>query len=186
MKNIILLLSFFIGLNVSAQTFEEKLSNAGIEISKDYVIYDGSYRKIDYPNGDVPPHIGVCTDVIIRAYRKVGIDLQKDMHEDIKANVSKYWKVKTPNTNIDHRRVSNMHVFFKRKGKVLPITYNPKDYKPGDIVCWKIGKLDHVGLVVNRKSYDGERYLIVHNIGSGQNIDDFLFAAEIVGHYSYK
>ena len=79
-----------------------------------------------------------------------------------------------------------MHVFFKRKGKVLPITTNPNDYKPGDIVCWKLGTLDHVGLVVDRKSSDGKRYLVVHNIGSGQNIDDFLFSARIVGHYTYQ
>tara|TARA_B100000475_G_C15007133_1_gene318793 strand:+ start:560 stop:1138 length:579 start_codon:yes stop_codon:yes gene_type:complete len=183
---LLIILSLCLTIITTAQGFSEKLSNAGILISHDYVVYDGSYRKIDYPNGDVPPHIGVCTDVIIRAYRKVGIDLQKDMHLDIKANVDKYWKVKRPNTDIDHRRVSNMHVFFKRKGKVLPITTNPNDYKPGDIVCWKLGTLDHVGLVVDRKSSDGKRYLVVHNIGSGQNIDDFLFSARIVGHYTYQ
>ena len=181
-----LLLGSLIFKAQNSLSFNLKLANAGESIENSSIVYDGSYRKIDYPNGDVPPHIGVCTDVIIRAYRKVGIDLQKDMHLDIKANVDKYWKVKRPNTDIDHRRVSNMHVFFKRKGKVLPITTNPNDYKPGDIVCWKLGTLDHVGLVVDRKSSDGKRYLVVHNIGSGQNIDDFLFSARIVGHYTYQ
>lgn len=175
--------------DIKGQTFEVKLSEAGIEISKDYVVYDGSYRRIDYPNGDVPPHIGVCTDVIIRAYRKVGIDLQKLIHEDIVKNLSKYKRIVKPDSNIDHRRVPNLATFFKRYGKVLPITNNPDDYKPGDIIWWNLsnnGSLNHIGMVINKKSKDNTRYLVVHNIGSGQNIDDFLFNAKIIGHYSYK
>lgn len=171
----------------SQNSFFDSLSNAGISISKDIVVYDGSYKSIPYPNGDVPSNIGVCTDVIIRAYRKIGIDLQKEIHEDIIKNISTYWRVKNPDKNIDHRRVPNMQVYFKSWGEVLPISNNPNDYKPEDIVCWKLGgKLDHIGLVVNRKSLDNKRYLVVHNIGSGQNIDDFLFGDLIVGHYRFK
>lgn len=189
MKNLILIISILLSTIITGQTFSDELSDAGILISKDYVVYDGSYRRIDYPNGDVPPHIGVCTDVIIRAYRKVGIDLQKELHEDIVKNLSKYRRVDKPDPNIDHRRVPNLATFFKRHGKVLPITDNPDDYKPGDIIWWNLannGSLNHIGLVVDRKSLDGKRYLVVHNIGGGQNIDDFLFGAKIVGHYSYK
>ena len=171
---------------VFAQSFNVKLGSAGEEISKDEVVYDGSYRQIDYPNGDVPEGVGVCTDVIIRAYRKLNIDLQKEVHEDIIKNIDKYGRVKKADKNIDHRRVPNLVVFFKRFGKVLPITNKPSDYKPGDVICWKLGgSIDHIGLVVNKKSKDGKRYLVVHNIGGGQNVEDFLFGDKIVGHYSY-
>jgi len=184
-----LILAFFLFSfsQLLAQEFNIKLANAGLEISKDNVIYDGSYRQISYPNGDVPAEVGVCTDVIIRAYRKLDIDLQKEVHEDIIKNIDKYWRVKEADRNIDHRRVPNLVVFFKRYGKVLPITNNPEDYKPGDIICWKLGgSVDHIGLVVNNKSNDGKRYLVVHNIGGGQNVEDFLFGDKIVGHYSYE
>ena len=189
MKNLILIITILITTVITGQDFSKDLSDAGILISKDYVVYDGSYRRIDYPNGDVPPHIGVCTDVIIRAYRKVGIDLQKELHEDIVKNLSKYRRVDKPDPNIDHRRVPNLATFFKRHGKVLPITDNPDDYKPGDIIWWNLannGSLNHIGMVVDKKSYDNKRYLVVHNIGGGQNIDDFLFGAKIIGHYSYN
>ena len=189
MKNLILIISILLSTVITGQTFSDELSDAGILISKDYVVYDGSYRRIDYPNGDVPPHIGVCTDVIIRAHRKVGIDLQKELHEDIVKNLSKYRRVDKPDPNIDHRRVPNLATFFKRHGKVLPITDNPDDYKPGDIIWWNLannGSLNHIGMVVDKKSYDNKRYLVVHNIGGGQNIDDFLFGAKIIGHYSYN
>ena len=170
----------------SAQVFSVNLAEAGESISKDSVVYDGSYRRIDYPNGDVPKYIGVCTDVIIRAYRKVGIDLQQEVHQDIVKNISQYSRVKSVDTNIDHRRVPNLSTFFKRHGNILPISDDPKDYNPGDIIYWKLaGGIDHIGLVVNKRSYDGQRHLVVHNIGSGQNLEDFLFGAEIVGHYSY-
>lgn len=173
----------------SQVTFFDSLSMASIPLSKDEVTYDGSYRSMSYPNGDVPVNIGVCTDVIIRAYRKMGIDLQKEIHEDILKNKASYWRVKDPDTNIDHRRVPNMQVFFKLNGKVLPISNEPNDYEPGDIVCWKLGGkggIDHIGLVVNRKSIDEKRNLVIHNIGGGQNIEDFLFGDLIVGHYRFK
>lgn len=167
-----------------------KLSDAAIAITKNKVVYDPAYFRIAYPNGDVPADKGVCTDVVIRAYRKLDTDLQKEVHEDMKANFKLYpknWGMKTTDRNIDHRRVYNLMVFFKRKGTVKPMTKNAEDYKPGDIVCWNLsGGMSHIGLVINKKSADGERYLIVHNIGAGQVVEDVLFAWKIIGHYTYK
>ena len=171
-------------------TFSLRLSNAALSLTKDHVVYDGSYRQIPYPNGDVPKNIGVCTDVVIRAYRKLGIDLQKEVHEDMKANFSKYpktWGLKSTDTNIDHRRVPNLQVFFTRKGTSIPVTKNADDYKPGDLVTWMLTpSLPHIGIVVNRKSADGKRYMIVHNIGRGQELEDCLFNYNISGHYRYN
>lgn len=171
-------------------TFSEKLSNAALELTKQKVTYDPAYFKIGYPNGDVPSNKGVCTDVVIRAYRKLGIDLQVEVHKDMAANFSKYpktWKMIHTDKNIDHRRVPNLMVFFTRFGKVKPINKNPKDFNPGDIVCWDLGGgITHIGLVVNKKSTDGTSYLIVHNIGYGQELEDCLFKFKIIGHYAYK
>jgi len=167
----------------------EQLSNVTIELTKQNVEYYPGYIRIAYPNGDVPPNKGVCTDVIIRAYRKLGIDLQKEVHEDMEKNFHLYptnWGLKKTDTNIDHRRVPNLMVYFKRFGKVKPITQNPNDYKPSDIVCWNLGGgITHIGIVVNKKSADGLRYLIVHNIGAGQVLEDCLFSFKIIGHYTY-
>jgi len=172
-------------------TFEEKLSNAAISIIDETVQYDPSYIGIKYPNGDVPKNKGVCTDVVIRTYRKLGIDLQKEVHEDLKANFSSYpnlkkWGLKKPDTNIDHRRVPNLEVFFERKGKKLEVSNNPNDYKTGEIVTWMInGKLPHIGIITHKKSIDGNP-MIVHNVGGGQVAEDCLFSWEIVGHFKYK
>lgn len=172
--------------------FYNQLSDAAIDLTRSKVTYDPSYFSIPYPNGDVPANKGVCTDVVIRAYRKMNIDLQKKVHEDMKANFSKYpslkkWGLKKTDTNIDHRRVYNLETFFTRNGIVKPITTNPEDYQPGDIVSWTLDNgLAHIGIVVNRKSKDGKRLLIVHNIGGGQVMEDQLFAWKIVGHYQYK
>lgn len=170
-------------------SFAEKLSNAAIAIIDKDVVYTPDYVSIKYPNGDVPAKTGVCTDVIIRAYRKLGIDLQKEVHEDMKANFSKYpktWSLTKTDTNIDHRRVPNLEVFFERKGEKLKITQNASDYKTGEIVTWMInGKLPHIGIVTHLKSEDGKRNLIVHNVGGGQVLQDCLFSYEIVGHYKY-
>lgn len=190
-KNIILILFSFFFLNLYGQiTFYDSLSKVALELTKQPVDYDPSYVKISYPNGDVPQGKGVCTDVVIRAYRKLGIDLQKEVHEDMKTNFSKYpqrWGLKTPDRNIDHRRVPNLMTFFSRYGNELPITNNPVDYSPGDIVCWDLGGgITHIGIVVNKKSDDGKRYKIVHNIGAGQNEEDMLFNYKIIGHYRYK
>lgn len=175
-----------------SEDFFSQLSTMALSLTKQKVTYDPSYRKITYPNGDVPSNTGVCTDVIIRAYRKLGVDLQKEIHEDMIANFSKYpnkkmWGLSSTDTNIDHRRVPNQEVFFSRKGKSLPISKEAKDYKPGDIVSWRLSNgLAHIGIVVNKKSRDQKRYLIVHNIGRGQVIEDCLFSWKIVGHYKYQ
>lgn len=193
MKIQLLLPALLIWIFSVAQTsFTQKLSNAALELTKDNVTYDPSYVSIKYPNGDVNKDKGVCTDVIIRAYRKLGIDLQKEVHEDLKANFSKYpnlkkWGLKKPDTNIDHRRVPNLEVFFERKGEKLTITNNASDYKTGDLVTWMIGdKLPHIGIVTHKKSADGKRNLIVHNVGSGQVLEDCLFSWKIVGHFRYE
>ena len=171
-------------------SFQEKLSNAAISIVDPSVKYTPNYVALKYPNGDVHPKTGVCTDVVIRAYRKVGVDLQKEVHEDLKSNFSLYpnlkkWGLKKPDTNIDHRRVPNLEVFFERKGEKLPVTQNATDYKAGEIVTWMInGKLPHIGIITNKKSIDGNP-LIVHNVGGGQVLEDCLFNYEIVGHYKY-
>ena len=171
------------------KTFEEKLSNAAISIIDESIVYTPDYVSIKYPNGDVPAKTGVCSDVVIRAYRKLGIDLQKEVHEDMKANFSKYptkWGLKKTDTNIDHRRVPNLEVFFERKGKKLPISKNASDYKTGEMVTWMIGgKLPHIGIVTHKKSSNGNP-MIVHNVGGGQVLEDCLFSWEIVGHYLFK
>ncbi|GAA3569972.1 DUF1287 domain-containing protein [Snuella lapsa] len=177
-------INFCLAQNVTkCSVFSEK----AIQLTKQQVVYDSSYFSIDYPNGDVPENKGVCTDVVIRAYRKIGLDLQKEVHEDMKANFSLYpkiWGLKTTDKNIDHRRVPNLMVFFKRKGLEKSITKDPTDYLPGDIVCWNLGgAITHIGIVVNIKSKDGKRNLIVHNIGKGQVLEDCLFDFKIIGHY---
>lgn len=170
--------------------FAQKLSNAALSLTKDKVTYDPAYFIIKYPNGDIPADKGVCTDVVIRAYRKLGIDLQKEVHEDMAKNFSKYpkiWGLKSPDTNIDHRRVPNLRVFFAKFGNSKSIETKPELYIPGDIVTWILpGNLTHIGMVVSRKSADGKRYLIVHNIGKGQVLEDCLFKYQITGHYQYR
>ena len=180
-----------VNTEASATTFEEKLSKAAISIIDPTIYYDPSYISIKYPNGDVPKSKGVCTDVVIRAYRKLDIDLQKEVHEDMKANFSKYpnlqkWGMTKTDTNIDHRRVPNLEIFFERKGIKLAVTENANDYKTGEIVTWMINeKLPHIGIITNKKTADGKRNLIVHNVGYGQVLEDCLFSYKIVGHYKY-
>ena len=154
------------------------------------LFYDSAYRKLAYPMGDIELSKGVCTDVIIRAYRKLGIDLQKEVHEDMKVNFSVYpknWGLTNTDTNIDHRRVPNLMVFFSRKGIKLTISQKPEDYLPGEIVCWDLGGgITHIGFVVNVKDPNSDRYKIVHNIGAGQVVEDCLFKFKIIGHYRYS
>lgn len=187
MKNTLFILFVLCSIFLSAQ---DKLSVVAIELTKDKVTYDGRYFSIPYPNGDVPKNVGVCTDVIIRAYRKLGIDLQKEVHEDMKQNFQLYpknWGLKRTDRNIDHRRVPNLMTFFSRKGIEKTISNNPKDYVSGDIVAWRLANgLTHIGIVVDKKSSDGKRNMIVHNIGSGQVVQDCLFDFKIIGHYRYK
>lgn len=165
-----------------------KLILAAIEQTKKKVTYDGSYFKIGYPNGDIPDSLGVCTDVIIRAYRKLGIDLQKLVHEDMQKAWTFYNKRRKSDridANIDHRRVPNLMTYFERKGAKLAISQKPEDYLAGDIVCWDVAA-GHIGLVIHKTSaVDSNRLLIVHNIGSGPEMEDYLFRATITGHYRY-
>lgn len=189
------LLYIFISLltttSVFGQTdFYKKLADSTLTLTEQRVVYDPSYFRLDYPNGDVPSNRGVCTDVIIRAYRKIGIDLQKEVHEDMKANFDKYpkkWGLSVTDKNIDHRRVPNLMTFFERHGTTLSITQNSTDYKPGDIVCWNLGGgITHIGIVSNKEVKNGEAPLIIHNIGGGQVLEDMLFDYKIIGHYRYK
>jgi len=156
------------------------------------VVYDGRYMRLDYPGGDVPATMGVCTDVVIRSLRKAyDVDLQKLVHEDMKANFSKYpknWGLTRPDRNIDHRRVPNLETYFARAGQALPITRTASDYKPGDIVSWRLdsnrgsGGLPHIGIVSDRRSRKGIP-LIIHNIGRGPEESDMLFDHRITGHF---
>jgi uncharacterized protein YijF (DUF1287 family) len=168
--------------------FVDSLTAAALERTRHDVRYDGAYRSIPYPGGDVPADIGVCTDVLIRSYRALGIDLQKEVHEDMATSFSVYprrWGLSAPDPNIDHRRVPNLEVFFSRHGDRLPITNDPKDYQPGDLVSWMVGPLPHIGIVVPIRSSDGKRFKIVHNIGRGPELEDMLFDHPIVGHFRY-
>lgn len=151
--------------------------------------YDPSYTQLSYPGGDVPRDRGVCSDVVVRAFRAAGIDLQKELHEDMTENFTAYpalWGLKQPDPNIDHRRVANLMVFFERKGVALGITRNPERFLPGDVVAWKLdnGRL-HIGIVDSTTADNHTRYLILHNIGSGVEREDALFRWEIIGHYRY-
>ena len=156
-------------------------------------LYDPAYVKLPYPAGDVPEDRGVCTDVVIRAFRNMGamgLDLQKLVHEDMARAFSKYpqqWGLRSPDANIDHRRVPNLMRFFERAGKKLAVTKNAADYRPGDIVsCIIPGNLAHIMLVCDTHSPDDpKRFQIIHNIGAGTRMEDRLFDFEITGHYRY-
>jgi uncharacterized protein YijF (DUF1287 family) len=164
---------------------------AAMAQTQDTITYNGAYFKIAYPMGDVPAHYGVCTDVIIRAYRKLDIDLQQLVHEDMRANFLLYpakrnWNQTKTDTNIDHRRVPNLQTFFTRHGKKLVVSDKPQDYQAGDLVTWMLpGNLPHIGIVTDQRSADGQRPLIVHNIGAGPTLEDMLFDYSITGHYRY-
>lgn len=170
---------------------ENNLVAAATERLNHFVIYDGSYKSIAYPNGDVDKNKGVCTDVVIRSYRSLGIDLQKRVHEDMKKNFSTYpqiWGLKKPDSNIDHRRVPNLEKFFQKNGTSLKISDDSKTYQPGDLVTWRLpNNLPHIGIVSNIHSdKDPNRYKIIHNIGWGPKLDDMLFEYKIVGHFRYE
>lgn len=172
------------------QAFLQRLVSAAIERTNHPARYDPAYVRIPYPGGDVPEGTGVCTDEIIRSYRAVGVDLQKEVHEDMEQNFSAYprkwkWFSGKPDSNIDHRRVPNLMVFFARKGESLPVTNLPRDYAPGDLVTYDLGgNVPHIGMVVDRKGASG-RNMIEHNIGQGPRIEDVLFNWKITGHYRY-
>ena len=164
---------------------------AAIERTHHSVRYVSDYLRIPYPGGDVPPDTGVCTDEIIRSYRAVGVDLQKEVHVDMVQNLSAYpnqrrWRLGHADANIDHRRVANLMVFFQRKGEGLAISNRAEDYAPGDLVTWDLGGgVLHIGIVVDQKARWSGRYLVVHNIGQGPKMEDVLFDWTITGHYRY-
>lgn len=172
------------------QTFAMKLVQAARERTRKTVQYDGKYIAIKYPMGDVPDDMGVCTDVIIRAYRKLGIDLQERVHKDMRRAFSRYprnWGLKRPDTNIDHRRVPNLRTFFKRRKASYAVSKQPDAYLPGDLVTWMLGnRLPHIGIVSDKKADDGKTPLIIHNIGAGTVEDDILFSFPVTGHYRYQ
>lgn len=173
------------------------------------VLYDPAYVRLAYPGGDVADDRGVCTDVVVRAFRALGIDLQRRVHEDMRRAFRAYpkrWGLRRPDPNIDHRRVPNLRRFFIRHGRSLPVSAQAADYRPGDLVTWDVARptLDgqprlgggtprrprfaqrpHIGIVTARRSADGARPLIVHNIGAGTRLDDILFAFEVTGHYRF-
>lgn len=164
----------------------EKAARGQIGVTKSY---DPAYVKLAYPNGDLPPERGVCADVVVRALRTAGHDLQKLVHEDMKKNFGAYpknWGLKKPDPNIDHRRVPNLMKYFERSGKSLPVTKQAVDYRPGDVVAWRLdGRLYHIGIVATERSRYGSRPLIIHNIGAGTQAEDRLFDFEIIGHYRW-
>lgn len=166
------------------------LADAALERTRHSLRYDGAYVAITYPNGDVPADTGVCTDVVIRSYRALGIDLQQRVHEDMQAHFARYpsqrlWGLQRPDKNIDHRRVPNLQTFFSRHGQSLPVSTHPENFLPGDLVTWILpGNLPHIGIVSAQRAANG-RPLIVHNIGRGPVLDDMLFDFELTGHYRY-
>lgn len=187
-------LLFLLSSFLSSVSFGDKLAHAAEDRLNYKVEYDPSYYSISYPYGDIPEDKGVCTDVVIRAYRFLGVDLQKRVHEDMKSNFELYpsvWGLTSTDKNIDHRRVPNLMVFFKRFGEDKVISQKKEDYAPGDIVCWNLGirhdfyGITHIGIVSTKKSVDGIP-LIVHNIGEGPKMEDCLFAFRIIGHYTYS
>jgi uncharacterized protein len=176
---------------VAHKAFLQKLVLAAIERTHHSVRYVSSYVRIPYPGGDVPANTGVCTDEIIRIYRAVGVDLQKEVHEDMVQNFAAYphyWHADTarPDSNIDHRRVPNLMVFFSRKGESLSLSSRAEDYQPGDLVTWDLGGgVPHIGMVVDPRASGSGRNMIVHNIGEGPKMEDVLFRWKITGHYRY-
>lgn len=172
-----------------AEDFTSRL----VQVAKHYtqlaIQYDPSYFSLKYPNGDAPSDRGVCTDLVIRSYRKVGVDLQKLVHEDMAKNFSQYpkkWQLTKTDRNIDHRRVPNLMTFFKRQGASLAITDQAKDYLPGDLVTWDLGGgVPHIGIVTDELSSTPDRYKVAHHIGGTPTHEDVLFEWVITGHYRY-
>lgn len=153
------------------------------------VRYAPAYVRLDYPGGDLPADRGVCSDVLVRALRAVGIDLQVAVHRDMQAHFSAYpghWGLAGADANIDHRRVPNLERYFERSGKSLPLSRDPVDFEAGDFVSWRLdGGQPHIGMVSDRRSADGRRPLIIHNIGAGTQLEDVLFEWKMTGHFRY-
>lgn len=188
MRLIFTLLLAFVLMPAAAAPADELVQAAKDQIGVT-LRYDPRYEKIAFPGGDVPAERGVCTDVVVRAYRKLGIDLQKLVHRDMGKDWKAYpklWGLKRPDTNIDHRRVPNLATFFTRHGTALPVTREGRDYKPGDIVTWELpGNLPHIGIVADERAWSGVP-LVIHNIGAGTKMENVLFSYPITGHYRYQ
>lgn len=182
------LLLFLFCVAARAADFDARLVDAARAQIGVTTRYDGSYARLKYPGGDVPLERGVCTDVLIRAYRALGVDLQRLVHEDMAAHFDAYpkqWGLKAPDSNIDHRRVPNLQVFFTRKGRKLPVSREARDYTTGDLVTWRLPSgVPHIGIVSATRI--GDRPLVVHNIGAGVALEDMLFAFPITGRYRYE
>ena len=175
--------------SIAAADFMQDLALAAEERATHRVYYDPAYVSIPFPMGDVPANTGVCTDVVIRSYRAVGVDLQERVYRDMKGNFHRYpkiWGLKRPDTNIDHRRVPNLETFLKRRGAALPISSDPAAFLPGDVVTWRLpGGRPHMGIVTTQKSRSGVP-LISHNIGSGPQVEGMLFDLKIHGHFRWN
>jgi hypothetical protein len=184
------LVGAFAGAAHAEPTFAQRLSAAAVAQVGVTLHYDPAYARIAYPGGDVPLERGVCSDVVVRALRRQGIDLQRLVHEDMRASFAAYpnnWGATSPDRNIDHRRVLNLQRYFERRGFALPITRSARDYRAGDFVAYALpGNLPHIGIVSARGSEDGARPLLVHNIGQGAQLEDVLFTWPIVGHYRWR
>lgn len=192
MNRVIFVLCLFsVTLQAEPLGWPANLVQAALERTEHDVTYDGRYLRIDYPGGDVPADIGVCTDVVIRSYRALGVDLQVLVHQDMAKDFSAYpskriWGLDKTDRNIDHRRVPNLRVFFERHGQSLPVSHDAKDYLPGDLLTWKLpNNAPHIGIVTDRKHPKTGNPMIVHNIGAGPKLDDMLFLFTITGHYRY-
>jgi uncharacterized protein YijF (DUF1287 family) len=176
------------GPSGSRPAFPDALVQAALEQTRHPTRYDGAYRRLAYPGGDVPADVGVCTDVVIRAYRALGVDFQVLVHEDMARAFDAYphlWGMRGPDASIDHRRVPNLRTYLERAGARLPVSRDPADYRAGDLVTWSLpGNLPHIGIVTGLVSEAG-RPRIVHNIGRGPEIEDMLFDFPITGHYRF-
>jgi uncharacterized protein len=165
--------------SIDPATFGRALSAAAREQLDDFTVYTDKYQSLKYPMGDLPAFYGVCTDVIVRAYRELGIDLQRLVHES---------KLGGGDTNIDHRRVTTLQKFFAKYGDALPITEFGEDYMPGDIVSyWRpqnAHSRTHIAIVSDVIGPSGQ-WMIIHNRGWGPQIEDGLFVDQITGHYRY-
>jgi uncharacterized protein len=190
MRIFIFLLAVLLSPNIQAQNDSAlKVVNAARAQIGVTTTYDPAYTQLAYPMGDVVQSKGVCTDVVVRAYRKMNIDFQVLVHQDMKMNFSKYpkiWGLKKTDRNIDHRRVPNLETFFARQGKSIKIQNTAENYRPGDIVSWRLDNgLAHIGVISDKRSLIGARPLVIHNIGRGTQEEDVLFAWKIVGHYRW-
>ncbi len=179
-----------VGQEGCPRSFAKDLVKAAMERTNHHVQYDGGYRVILYPMGDVSDDVGVCTNVVIRSYRTLGVDLQQLVHEDMQTHFSaypKHWGLHKPDPNIDHRRVPNLQTFLTRHGTVLPVTSVGSDYEPGDLVTWTASNhLPHIGIMTDHMVPGTNRPMIVHNIGEGPKQEDMLFEFPITSHYRYE